>query len=826
MPVRIPCNNLHWVLKDLKALNINAQQLLRDTGVTQYDFLYNNAHVDWRVFSTMLGNLFKIVAPERFEYLGKRWVYESDLQYVLYLNDSASEAYEHLFRPSGWLMQEYPCATVFEQSGHTFYLTLLERDEMPDPVFERLLSSALQQIGEFHGRSTQVTRRSSDVGRTFVVKTRPSLLRSVVHGMHRRTPSKVRSRIKALVEQVQNKSHRIYEDRDAARDEESVWHEILDTFTSKNDSAVWVVDKQYRLIFANHIAHRIMAPTLGETKGQPMVKIWPEWSQIAKLGTFNQVAAGNHGRYRYRFAPFSHGFVLHGSKVADQRTDDHTARRFLVEWSSDAVVELDDIGSVVHHNAAAEALLGVASSEDLHGSPLVRFIPTLGQLTMRFDEGERTPLRCIGFTADKRLLSLSVLRRESTWILFDEDAQEAREREKLALQDQLSAAQRVDSLGHLAGGIAHDLNNLLTIVNGYTDLAQGKELAEESRSEYLKEVLFAGHRAAELSAKLLTIGRQQPISTEFRELNPVLKGAKSLLSRLMPANITLTLNTGLTNLSANVDALQIEQVIMNLATNARDALPDGGEITISVAEEFIDHLPVRSDRFIVIRVRDTGVGIPPDTQQRLFEPFFTTKPPGQGTGLGLPVVKNIVEQHDGFIDVDSTPGQGTSFNVYLPFTIRPPKAAVRRNPPIEDLSGDEYLMVVDTSRKTRELIRLMLTTVGYHIFDATDPEDALIVYRDCWDVAEMVLMDVTLPDPGAEALMYQLMELNPDVKILFTSAYGPTAEITRFVVDAGMYFVPRPYTADMLRRMVRTVLDNPVINPKTFLPRPQDTHEP
>ena len=162
-------------------------------------------------------------------------------------------------------------------------------------------------------------------------------------------------------------------------------------------------------------------------------------------------------------------------------------------------------------------------------------------------------------------------------------------------------------------------------------------------------------------------------------------------------------------------------------------------------------------------------------------------------------------------------------NVYLPFKIRPPKSASRRNPPTEDFSGNEHLMVVDTSQKTRELIRLMLTSAGYHIFDATDPADALIVYRDCWDVAKMVLMDVTMPDQGAEALMYQLMDINPDVKILFTSAYGPTAEITRFVVDAGMYFVPRPYTADMLRRMVRTVLDNPAINPGTYLQSPKQS---
>ncbi|MEM7365673.1 MAG: ATP-binding protein, partial [Pseudomonadota bacterium] len=228
---------------------------------------------------------------------------------------------------------------------------------------------------------------------------------------------------------------------------------------------------------------------------------------------------------------------------------------------------------------------------------------------------------------------------------------------------------------------------------------------------------------------------------------------------------------------------------------------------------------------VVIRVEDSGVGIPEDTQQQLFEPFFTTKPLGQGTGLGLPVVKNIIEQHDGFIDVDSSPGQGSTFNIYLPFKIRPPIAATRRHPPIEDLSGDEHLMVIDTSEKTRELVRLMLTSVGYHIFDATSPEDALIVYRDCWQVAKMVLMDVTLPEQGAEVLMYQLMAINPDVKILFTSAYGPTAEITRFVVDGGMYFVPRPYTADMLRRMVRTVLDNPVINPGTYLKSPmEDTH--
>jgi PAS domain S-box-containing protein len=382
------------------------------------------------------------------------------------------------------------------------------------------------------------------------------------------------------------------------------------------------------------------------------------------------------------------------------------------------------------------------------------------------------------------------------------------------LQAQFLQAQKMESLGRLAGGIAHDFNNLLTIINGTADLAIARSAAAGKADEDWRGVRDAGERAATLTRQLLAISRRQVLQVEVLDPNEVLVGIEGLLRRLIGEDVTLRVSLAGDAGRVKADAGQLEQVVVNLAVNARDAMPRGGTLTIETRRAEVvgtmmgaERSPIGPGRYVVVSVTDTGEGMDEATQARAFEPFFTTKAPGKGTGLGLSTVFDIVRQSRGALRLRSGRGEGTTFEVYLPAVEEaarrsqsgPHQAAVAR--------GSETILVVEDEAALRTVARKILETAGYTVLVAASGEDALTQLRRAGRGVHLVLTDVVMPGMSGPALVGRLREEGSRTRILYTSGYADDWLNNRDEREERVEFLPKPYTGTTLLRKVREVLD-------------------
>jgi two-component system, cell cycle sensor histidine kinase and response regulator CckA len=380
------------------------------------------------------------------------------------------------------------------------------------------------------------------------------------------------------------------------------------------------------------------------------------------------------------------------------------------------------------------------------------------------------------------------------------------EQAKEELEKQLISTQRLDALGRLAGEVAHDFNNLLLAVLGNAEMA-AQELAGSSALSYLRDIRDATLRAATLSRQLLAFSRGQVISKRVFPLGPLVESSSQLLRRLLPQSITIDVLSSPQTGSISGDPGQIEQIVMNLVLNARDALPEGGRIVLEtqnvrVDEEFVaNHTSVSPGRYVLLTVSDNGHGMDMQTQRRIFEPFFTTKPAERGTGLGLSVVQGVVAQHDGHIHVYSEVGTGTTFKVYLPLAeqraldigaILPPPADIAR--------GTEGVLVVDDEAHVRKTIEKVLSRAGYDVRTVASGQAATAECRQ--KVPDLLLTDIAMPDDNGLALAARLTEQFPGLRVLLMTGYAPAR-----LQDVRWSHITKPFTPTELMIQIRGVLD-------------------
>jgi two-component system cell cycle sensor histidine kinase/response regulator CckA len=390
-------------------------------------------------------------------------------------------------------------------------------------------------------------------------------------------------------------------------------------------------------------------------------------------------------------------------------------------------------------------------------------------------------------------------------------------REKL--EEQLRMSQKMEAIGSLAGGIAHDFNNLLCVILGYTELAMKKMREEDPLKDKLQEIKNAGERAAILTRQLLAFSRKQILEPVPLDLNQVAAGIEKMLRRIIGEDIdfvsVLTPDLGV----VRADPGQIEQVLMNLVVNARDAMRKGGRLTIETANAEIDemhaalHLDMKPGSYVVLTVTDTGIGMDKQTKARLFEPFFTTKEKGKGTGLGLSTVYGIVKQSKGNIWVYSEPGQGTTFKIYLPRVLSGTKATVIKPRAVTKRStGTETILVVEDEDALRRIVTKTLEETGYTVLNAADGEGGLITgARHVGDI-QLLVTDVIMPHMNGWVLAQELKKTRPTLKVIYMSGYTDNAIVHDSELDQGIYFLGKPFTADSLTRKVREVLDNDITN--------------
>ena len=389
--------------------------------------------------------------------------------------------------------------------------------------------------------------------------------------------------------------------------------------------------------------------------------------------------------------------------------------------------------------------------------------------------------------------------------------------ERRELEAQLRHAQRMESVGQLAGGIAHDFNNLLTVINGLADVLLQQVTGVDSEVEQdLREIRAAGERAAALTRQLLAFSRRQILQPEVIDIDATVADMGSMLHRLLGEDVTLEIALG-GGTTVKADRGQLEQIIANLAVNARDAMPYGGTLTIETATVTLTAqagrlhgAPVRPGSYVALTVRDTGTGMDERTRQRIFEPFFTTKGPGRGTGLGLATVYGIVSQSGGVIDVDSEIGRGTRFTIYLPRVDEAGSPARLPVPaPRPAAQGTETILVVEDMVALRRLICRALEAAGYTVLPAANGEEALALSEQYGRPIHLLVTDVVMPGMSGRTLAERLGQLRPETKVLYMSGYTEDVMVRHNVIDGSTPFINKPFRMADLTRLVRRTLDEP-----------------
>lgn len=388
------------------------------------------------------------------------------------------------------------------------------------------------------------------------------------------------------------------------------------------------------------------------------------------------------------------------------------------------------------------------------------------------------------------------------------------EAEKEKLEEQYRQAQKMESIGRLAGGVAHDLNNLLTPVLGYGEMLLKSFDAHDRRKKSAAQIIRAAIRARDLISQLLAFSRKQTLEFKPIDMNILVHDFKHLLRRTIREDISINLYTAPNLPAIHGDIVQLEQIIMNLAVNAQDAMPEGGTLTIETNFVELDeayaarHKGVTPGNYVLLAISDNGQGMDEATQQRLFEPFFTTKEKGKGTGLGLATVYGIVKQHSGNIWVYSEKGRGTTFKIYLPVAGEGPDSASPPTPkPVDERESTESILLVEDNEMVRKLASEILQQQGYQVLVARNGPEALELIEGHPEALHLLLTDVIMPEMNGRQLYARVSEKYPRIKVLYMSGYTENVIAHCGVLDENVHFIAKPFTVDGLIAKIRQLLE-------------------
>ncbi|NJD90950.1 MAG: DUF3365 domain-containing protein [Geobacter sp.] len=514
--------------------------------------------------------------------------------------------------------------------------------------------------------------------------------------------------------------------------------------------------------------------------------------------------------------------VLLEEEIAERQKTEKEMELFisLINSSADIMVIADPNGCFKKVNPACTRVLGYGAEEMLT-KPFIDFVhpddrqATLDEMTRQMQCGHTINFenRYLCKDGSVRYLSwhASFIAAEGITCATARDVTERKQ-----LEEQLLQSQKMEAVGQLAGGVAHDFNNILSVIMGYAGMLKLATNLDEPQQERVDHILSAAEKAAELSRGLLAFSRKQQLATRTVNLNDMVRNLEKFLIRVIGEDVKLQPITHKINLPVAIDTGQIEQALINLATNARDAMPHGGTLTIETSAQDLDasfaHVRGygRPGRYAVITVTDTGSGINEEIQPKIFEPFFTTKEVGKGTGLGLAIVYGIIKQHNGFIQLSSEPDKGTTFRIYLPLLDN--EELAQQEPPTQPApaGGNENILVVEDDPAVRQLTAMLLEEYGYHVIRAEDGKEAVSQFIANRESIDLILMDMIMPGQSGQAAAEEIRQLKPEARILFTSGYTADFISSKGIDEGSIELLMKPVHPLELLRKVREILDRPV----------------
>lgn len=618
---------------------------------------------------------------------------------------------------------------------------------------------------------------------------------------------------------------------------------LLWAVVEASPTGILLVDATGRIVMANQQIERIVGYPRADLIGRPLEALLPERSRAIHRDHVSHFGADPHPRqlgtgrdlYARHFtgrdvpvevglAPLEYegrSYVLASviditeRRAAEQAVKASAAyHRTILENIGDAIFIADPEGRYVYVNPRACELTGYGVEE------LLRLRVTDTYPPERRDEAAGH----VSAVAAGRpiVLERPLLRKDGRIVVVEANARPLSAGQMLAtvrdvterreLEQKLLQAQKMEAVGRLAGGVAHDFNNMLTAIFGYTDLMSEDLPPDSPMRQDIAEVRKAAQRASGLTRQLLAFSRQQVLEPVVLNANDLIQDFEKMLGRMIGEDVQLRLALASDLGNVRADPGQIQQVLMNLVVNARDAMPTGGHLVIEtanadLAEQYVElHQPVVPGRYVMLAVTDTGIGMSADIKTRIFEPFFTTKEKGKGTGLGLSTVYGIVKQSGGYVWVYSEPGRGTTFKIYMPRVDAPAQAP---SAPREAtaLTGTETILIAEDDEILRRLTKGLLEKAGYRVLEAENAALALAAARAHQGTIHLLLADVVMPGGSGRDLARQLAEFRPNIKVLYVSGYTDDAIVHHGMLEPGLNFLPKPFTPAALARRVREVLD-------------------
>jgi PAS domain S-box-containing protein len=633
---------------------------------------------------------------------------------------------------------------------------------------------------------------------------------------------------------------------DQLRASEARYRTIVET----TSEGVWLVDARVITTFVNERMAEMLGYSRDELIGRHAFEFMDEEARIVAAEKWKRREQGFAEVYENRYLRkdgtaiwvlaktnpvFDDDGTYAGSvgllsDMTERRRSEETRNRLaaIVESSQDAIISKTLQGIITSWNRGAERLFGY-SEEEMIGRPITDLFPRerLGEeaeIIARIARGESVEhfdtvrLRKDGSPVEVSLLISPIRGTAGEIVGVAKIARDMTERRKAEAalrrsEEQLRQSQKLEAIGSLAGGVAHDFNNLLSVILSYTNLLFDDLRPGDPIRPDLEEIHKAGVRAAELTRQLLAFGRQQMLQPSVLDPNQIVMGVQRMLTRLLGEDIVFTLLPCQDLGKVYADPGQIEQVLMNLVVNARDAMPRGGNLTIETGNVHLDeqyaaeHHGVTPGPYVMIAVTDTGIGIDKETIPRIFDPFFTTKEKGKGTGLGLSTVYGIVQQSGGHIWVYSEPGTGTTFKVYLPRTDRRSELPRPAHGSEASHRGDETVLLVEDEEPVRAVMRSILRRQGYNVLEAQNAGEAFLISERFDATIHLLVTDVVMPRVSGRELAERLATSRPEMRVLYVSGYTRDTTVLHGVLQAGISFLEKPVTPDALARKVRDVLD-------------------